>query len=61
MFVLIWGPVGRRPFSADLRLNFNRGFFSFYPKTFSRISFSILLRSSNHHIVDKKNLTEYAF
>ena len=44
--------------STNLRLNFNPGFFSFYPKAFSQISFSILLRSSNHHIGDKKNLTE---
>ena len=46
--------------SANLRLNFNPGFCSFYPKAFSQISFSILLRSSSHHIADKKNLTEYA-
>ena len=49
------GTIVPRPISANLRLNFNTGFFSFNAKAFSRIIFSILLRSSNHHIVDKNN------
>ena len=44
------GPVVQRPISTNLRLNFNPGFFSFNSKVFSRIIFSILLRSSTHHI-----------
>ena len=55
------GPVVERPISANLRLNFNPGFFSFNSKVFSRIIFSILLRSSNNHIVDKNNYTEHVF
>ena len=55
------GPVVQRPITANPRLNFNPDFFSFFSEAFSRIIFSILLRSSNHHIVDKKNLSEYAF
>ena len=55
------GPVVRRPIIANLRLTFNPGFFFFHSKAFSRIIFSVLLRSSNRHIVDKKNLNEYAF
>ena len=50
------GPVVRRPISTNLRLNSNLGFFLFYWKTFSRIIFSILSRSSNQHTVDKKEL-----
>ena len=34
---------------------------SCYSKAISRVIFSILLRSSNHHIVDKKNETELEF
>ena len=60
--VLIWGPVVRRPISANLSLDFNPGFFSFYSnEAFSQIIFCFLLRSSNHHIVDTKNLTKHAF
>ena len=51
---VILGPVVQKPISANLRLNFNSGFFFFYLKSFSRIIFSIHLRSSSHHIVDKK-------
>ena len=43
------GPtVIRRPISSNLRLNF-------YSKAFSGTFSFILLRSSNHHVVDKKN------
>ena len=51
---MVPGPV-RRPISADVRWNFNPGFF-FYWKTFSGVILSVLLRSSNHHIVGKMNL-----
>ena len=49
LMVKVQGPVVRRPISTNLRLNFNPGFFSFNSKASSRIIFSILLRSSNHH------------
>ena len=42
------GKVVRRPISANPRLNL-------YSKAFSGIFPFILLRSSNHHVVDKKN------
>ena len=49
------GPtVVRRPISANLRLNF-------YSKALSGIFSFILLRSSNHRVVDKKNYTKFAF
>ena len=49
------GQVVQRAISANLRLTFNPGFFFSYWKAFSGIIFSILLRSSNHHVVDTKN------
>ena len=60
-FLFILGPVVRTPVSANLGLNFNPGFVFFLSKAHSRIIFSILLRVSNHQIVDKENLTEFAF
>ena len=43
------GPtVVRKPISANLR-------WKFYSKAFSGIFSFILSRSSNHHVVDKKN------
>ena len=59
-FVVIQGPVVGRPTSINPRLNFNLGFFFFFPKAFSRIIFSLLFRASNHQIVGKKNKTEFA-
>ena len=55
------GPVVRKLISANLGLNFNLGFFSFFSKAFSQTIFSILFRASNHQIVRKKNKTEFAF
>ena len=61
-FTHLQGPVVLRPLiSANLRLNFNPRFFFFYSKAFSRVTFSVLSRSSNRHIVDKKNETEFPF
>ena len=53
--------VVRTPVSANPGLNFNSGFFSFLSKALSRILFFILFRVSNHQIVGKENLTEFAF
>ena len=36
-------------------LALNPGFFFLCSKAFSRIIFSVILRASNHHLVDKKN------
>ena len=49
-FILLQSPVVLRPIRASPGLNFNPGFFSFL----SRIFFFILLRVTNHQIVDKK-------
>ena len=49
------GPVVRTPVSANLRLNFNPGFFFLLSKALSRIIFLILFRVSNHQIVGKEN------
>ena len=43
------------------RANFNSGSFFFLSKALSWSIFSILFRVSNHHTVDKYNLTEFAF
>ena len=61
IFINIQGPVVRRPIRANAGLNFNLGFSFFCSKAFSRKSFSILFRASNHQIVGKKNKTEFAF
>ena len=53
--------VVRRPISPKLRLNFNPGIFLFYSKAFSSIIFSILLRSSNHHVADKSTKLNLLF
>ena len=53
------GPVVRTPVSANL--GFNPGSFFLLSKALSGIIFSILFRVSNHQIVDKENLTEFAF
>ena len=49
------GPVVRRPISANPGVKFNPGFFFLCSKVFSRIIFSVIFRSSNHQIVDKKD------
>ena len=54
------GPVVGTPVSVNPGLNFNVGFFIFLSKALSRIIFSILFRVSNHQIVGKENLTEFA-
>jgi len=56
-----FGPVVRTPVSANPGLNFNPGFFFFLSKALSRILFSILFRVTDHQIVGKENLTEFAF
>ena len=56
---VVLGPVAQRLISANPVLDFNPGFFFFLSKSFSRIIFSILFRTSNHQIADKKNSTEY--
>ena len=53
--------VVRTPVSANPALNFNPAFFLFLSKALSWIIFSILFRVSNHQIVGKENLTEFAF
>jgi len=60
-FIIVQGPVVRRPISANRGLNFNLGFFFFCSKVFSGIIFSILFRASNHQIVGKKNKTDFLF
>ena len=55
------GPVVRTLVSPNPGLNFNLGFVFFLSKALSRITFSILFRVSNHQIVGKENLTEFAF
>ena len=55
------GPVVRTPVSANPGLNFDPCFFFFLLKALSRILFSILFRVSNHQIVGRENLTEFAF
>ena len=53
------GPV-RTPVSANPALTFNLGFIFLLSKALSRIIFSFF-RISNHQIVGKENLTEFAF
>ena len=48
-------PIVRRPISAYPRVNFNPGFFFLCSKAFSRKIFSVIFRTSNHQLVDKKN------
>ena len=55
------GPVVQRPISANPGLNFNLGFLFFCSKASYRIIFCILLRASNHQIVDKKNTLNLLF
>ena len=55
------GRVVQRPISANPGLNFNPGLFFFSSIAFSRTIFSILFRVANHQIIEKKNLTEFAF
>ena len=59
--IIVEGQVVRRPVSANPGLNFNPGLFFFSSKAFSQKIFSILLRVTNHQIVDKKNSTEFVF
>ena len=57
-------PIVQRPISLNPGLNYNPGFFFFCSKAPSQLIFSILVRVSNNdnnQIVDKKNLTEFAF
>ena len=57
-------PIVQRPISLNPGLNYNPGFFFFCSKALSQLIFSILVRVSNNDnnkIVDKKNLTEFAF
>ena len=57
-------PIVQRPISVNPGLNYNPGFFFFCSKALSQLIFSFLLRVSkndNNQIVDKKNLTEFAF
>ena len=54
-FALHQGLVVRTPVSG------NPGFVFFLSKALSQIIFSILFRVSNHQIVGKENLTEFAF
>ena len=54
------GPVVRTPVSTNPGLNFNLGFIFLLSKALSRIIFSFF-RISNHQIVGKENLTEFAF
>ena len=52
------GPDVRRLISAiNTGLNFNRSFFFFCSKAFSRTIFSLLFRASNHQVLGKKNKT----
>ena len=51
--VRLVSPVVQRPISAQARVKFNPGFFC--SKVFSRVFWSVLLRASNHQLVDKKN------
>ena len=55
------GPVVRMLVSANPGLNFNPDLFLFLSKALSRVLFFILFRVSNHQIVGKENLTEFAF
>ena len=55
------GPVVRTPVSANLRLNFNPGFFTFLSKALSRIIFSFLFRVTNRQIVGKENKLNLLF
>ena len=55
--LLMWdalGPVFRMPVNANLRLNFNPGFFFLLSKALSRIIFFVVFRVSNHQIVGKE-------
>ena len=54
------GPVVRRPVSANPGLNvLPRFLFLLFTKGFSRIIFFLLVRVSKHHIVGKKNKTQF--
>ena len=53
--IIVQGRVVQRPVSA------NPDLFFFLSKAFSQKIFSILLRVTNHQIVDKENETEFAF
>ena len=53
--IIVQGRVVQRPVSANPGLNFNPDLFFFSSKAFSQRIFSILLRVTNHQIVDKKN------
>ena len=49
------GPIVRRPISAYPGVKFIPGILFLCSKAFSRIIFSVILRASNHQLVDKKN------
>ena len=53
---LVWKPI-----NGNLGLNFDQGFSFFCSKSFPPIIFSILFRASNYKIVEKTNLTKFAF
>ena len=53
--IIVQGRVVQRLVSANPGLNFNPDLFFFSSKAFSQKIFSILLRVTNHQIVDKKN------
>ena len=53
---LLLGPVVRRPISAYPRVKFNPGFFFFYSKAFSRISFSVISKSIQSSTCRQKEL-----
>ena len=55
------GPVFWRSISINPRLNFNLDFHFLCSKAFFWTIFSILFRSSNRQILDKKNETEFVF
>ena len=55
------GPVVRRPISAYPGVKFNPRFFFLCLKAFSRITFSVILRASDHQLVDQKNEDWTAF
>ena len=54
------GPVVGRPISANPRLNFNLCFFIPLLKSLFGIIFCVLLKASNSHILDERNLSEFS-
>ena len=54
------GPVVGRPISANPRFNFNLCFFIPLFKSLFGIIFCVLLKASNIHILDERNLSEFS-